>query len=268
MLLQRCPSSPWEFTLGSIAADGMRGVPFPEELEKRSGPHHIRSMRSGGIHRRTRLAKFQNRNMYTYFVCVGVTLDATPTHRAPRNKRAHSRSPFPSAPSSSLSPPTSNNRHSTSIRLKTYCQCQSVMSAEYVLVSRNEPLSEAHGHSHDPSNPLEPRHLEMLTSPFTAFGGPSTKIVPSNEKPHVCFLILGPTGSGKSSFIAAATNLAENASIVGHTLDSRKPLPCPSKTNKKAITDPRFPRPRYVNLHALPLRRCHNPIHPPRYAGL
>lgn len=202
----------------------------------------------------------------------------------PRNKRAHGRSPFPSAPSSSLSPPlslpssisfysklapTSNNRHPISINLNTYCQYQSTMSAEYVLVSRNEPLYEAQKYSHEPSNPPEPRHLEMVvTSHVTISGSPTAKTVLSNEKPHICFFILGPTGSGNSSFIAAAAILPENASIIGHSLDSRTSPPRPSKPNKEASTNTRFPRPRHVNLHALPLRNHLNPLHPPQHARL
>jgi len=60
----------------------------------------------------------------------------------------------------------------------------------------------------------------VIASHLTASGSSTVNSVSSKEKPHVCFLILGPTGSGKSSFIAAAANLVENANIIGHGLDS------------------------------------------------
>ena len=52
-----------------------------------------------------------------------------------------------------------------------------------------------------------------------------------NESPqeHMCILVLGPTGSGKSTFIAKASGMPDSARMIGHGLDSRMLpsfLPC------------------------------------------
>ena len=43
---------------------------------------------------------------------------------------------------------------------------------------------------------------------------------PAAEKKRICLLILGPTGSGKSTFIAKAAGLPESDVGIGHGLDS------------------------------------------------
>ncbi|KAK3900828.1 hypothetical protein C8A05DRAFT_35511, partial [Staphylotrichum tortipilum] len=61
--------------------------------------------------------------------------------------------------------------------------------------------------------------------PIHGHPGTATTLGPIPEHPasvdrHICLLLLGPSGSGKSSFIAAATGQGENASMIGHGLDS------------------------------------------------